>query len=144
MPCLKDLYITATPDLPYPPTQLRKWVEANGGRWLPTVNKNTTHLICSKDAWKRAKHAPTSDASAKNDLVGKAKEVEGCYIVSYDWLEDCLHKKRRLSEKRYAWGRREKVRRRERRMGRVEGVWDRECCISFFLFCIFFEVGVER
>lgn len=57
MAILKNLIISAVGDVApgsgkdY--SQLRKWVEANGGRWMPRVMKGITHLICSKEAWKK-------------------------------------------------------------------------------------------
>lgn len=33
--------------------QLKKWVVNNKGRWAPEVGQGTTHLISSKDAYKK-------------------------------------------------------------------------------------------
>jgi hypothetical protein len=49
-----------------------------------------THLICSKDHYKREVQA-----------VQKAKQLKGCRLVTYDWFGDCLLKKKRLHLKHY-------------------------------------------
>jgi hypothetical protein len=91
MGILKNLTISATGTLAFAPVQLRKWTEAHSGRWTPTPGRGTTHLIASKDAWKK-----------KTDAVRAALDA-GAFVVSYDWLEDSLQKGRRLSEKKYEW-----------------------------------------
>jgi hypothetical protein len=55
MGCLKNLVITSVGDhgAGKGNEQLKRWVEANGGRWQPRVSKNITHVICSKEAWKK-------------------------------------------------------------------------------------------
>ena len=57
MGCLKNLIISATPDVGYKPDQLKKWIEANSGVWMSKIGRDTkirvTHLICSKAAWKK-------------------------------------------------------------------------------------------
>lgn len=115
MPCLKNLRITSTGDVGHHPTQLRKWVEANGGRWLPSVIKSLTHLICSKDAWKRG-----------NEAVTAAQDLDHVFIVSYDWLEDSLIKKKKLSEKKYLWEKVAKETRKRKKMRRVADLCDRK------------------
>ncbi|KAF2709996.1 hypothetical protein K504DRAFT_501293 [Pleomassaria siparia CBS 279.74] len=72
-------------------SQLRKWVENNGGKWLPKPNETITHLICSKEHWK-----------GKVEAVTTAVE-HGVHVVSYDWLEDSLQGGRKLAEKKYTW-----------------------------------------
>ncbi|PVH93742.1 hypothetical protein DM02DRAFT_732938 [Periconia macrospinosa] len=90
---LKGLVITATGDLGpgKGPDQLRKWVDANGGRWVPRVQKGITHLVTEKEAWKK-----------NSEAVQQAKKL-GVYIVSFDWLEDSLQKGRKVAEKKYTW-----------------------------------------
>lgn len=53
--CLKNLVIAATGDFGpgKGPEQIRKWVDANGGRWSPRVKDGITHLIADKGAWKK-------------------------------------------------------------------------------------------
>ena len=57
MAILKGLVISVSGDVGPRPDQLRKWVEANGGKWLPHVSKGVTHLICSKEHWKKSNEA---------------------------------------------------------------------------------------
>ena len=33
--------------------KMRQWVEKNGGTFAKDVSKNVTHLVCSKDHYKR-------------------------------------------------------------------------------------------
>jgi hypothetical protein len=62
MGCLKNLVITAVGDMGPGKSneQLKRWVEANSGRWQPRFTKGVTHLICSKDAYKKNDSAGTS------------------------------------------------------------------------------------
>jgi hypothetical protein len=32
--------------------QIKRWVEANGGRYVTKIDENVTHLICSAEHWK--------------------------------------------------------------------------------------------
>ncbi|KAF2733931.1 BRCT domain-containing protein, partial [Polyplosphaeria fusca] len=88
---LKNTVISATGELGVSYDQIKKWVNANGGQWSPKVMKGVTHLISSKEHYKK-----------KVDSVNTAEEI-GARIVSYDWLEDSLQKKRKLAEKKYEW-----------------------------------------
>ncbi|KAL5119811.1 hypothetical protein ACEQ8H_002172 [Pleosporales sp. CAS-2024a] len=91
MGVLSGIVIAITGTLPAEPSQIRKWVEANGGRWSARVDAHVTHLIASRPAWKSV-----------TDPVMKAAELN-MHIVSYDWLEDSLQSRRRLAEKKYTW-----------------------------------------
>ncbi|KAF2023744.1 hypothetical protein EK21DRAFT_80161 [Setomelanomma holmii] len=91
MGVLSKCVVAVTGTLPAGPINIKKWVDAHGGKWAARVNRNVTHLIASRDAWKKV-----------TDPVMKAAELN-IYIVSYDWLEDSLQIKRRLSEKKYTW-----------------------------------------
>ena len=91
MGTLKNLVIAVTGALPHENTQLKKWIEANGGRYSPNVRKGVTHLIAGRDAWKNA-----------SDAVQAANKLKA-FVVSYDWLEDSLQKRRKLAETRYTW-----------------------------------------
>lgn len=86
---LSGLVIAATGALET--NQIKRWVEANGGRWSPRVDMSITHLIASRDAWKTV-----------TDPVMKAAELNK-HIVSFDWLEDSLSAKKRLAETKYTW-----------------------------------------
>ncbi|KAF2451913.1 hypothetical protein P171DRAFT_438566 [Karstenula rhodostoma CBS 690.94] len=87
--------------------QLKKWVVNNKGRWASEVGKGTTHLISSKDAYKK-------DAKA----VQKAKGLR-IFVVSYDWLEDSLHKGRKVAERKYTWGEVRAQRKKQKLMTRL-------------------------
>ncbi|KAF1349363.1 hypothetical protein EJ07DRAFT_62218, partial [Lizonia empirigonia] len=91
MGALTNLLIAVTGTFPADTSQLKKWIEANDGRYSPHVHKGVTHLITGKDAWKNA-----------TDPVQAAAKV-GAFIVSYDWLEDSLQKRRKLAESKYTW-----------------------------------------
>jgi len=92
MGVLSKTVIAITGTLTHEPSVIKKWVEANGGKWTARVVPNvTTHLLAAKDAWKRV-----------TDPVMQAAELN-IFIVSYDWLEDSLQGKRRLAEKKYTW-----------------------------------------
>lgn len=87
----KDYTITATGDLGKSRTNdaLKRWTESKGGKWASKVEAGVTHLVCSKDHWTRNVQA-----------VQKAQELK-CQIVTYDWLEDCIHKHARIKPKAY-------------------------------------------
>ena len=36
-----------------PHEKIRRWIENNGGTSPTTINAQTTHLICSKEHWKK-------------------------------------------------------------------------------------------
>ncbi|KAF2432708.1 hypothetical protein EJ08DRAFT_695107 [Tothia fuscella] len=69
---------------------MKRWIEANGGRYATKIEEGVTHLICTKEAW--AKHTAS---------VEKAKKIKGLKIVTYDWLEDSLNAKSHRREKEY-------------------------------------------
>ncbi|KAH8722575.1 hypothetical protein GQ44DRAFT_658163 [Phaeosphaeriaceae sp. PMI808] len=91
MGVLSNLVIAVDGTLPAEPTTIRKWVTANGGRYSSKVEDHVTHLVVGKDAWKKV-----------TDSVMRAAELN-IFIVSYDWLEDSLQRKRKLAEKKYTW-----------------------------------------
>ncbi|KAF1962294.1 hypothetical protein CC80DRAFT_531217 [Byssothecium circinans] len=92
--CLKNLVITAAGEVgPGKGNEkIKKWINANGGIWVPKVSERVTHLIASKDAWKRSAEA-----------VKQAQKLGNIWIISYEWLEDSLTRKRKLPEKKYTW-----------------------------------------
>jgi hypothetical protein len=91
MAILSHLVVAIAGTLPADSNNIKKWVEANGGKWSPRVEERVTHLIASKEAWKSV-----------TDPVMKAMQ-SNIFIVSYDWLEDSLQRKRKLAEKKYTW-----------------------------------------
>ncbi|KAF2126904.1 hypothetical protein P153DRAFT_345610 [Dothidotthia symphoricarpi CBS 119687] len=112
MGILSRLTITAIGTLAQDPTQLKKWTEANGGKWVPRMQKGVTHLIASKDAWKK-----------RVDAVQQAADV-GAWVVSYDWLEDSLQKRRKLAEKKYTWEFSRKEGKKRKELKRMGGILD--------------------
>lgn len=61
MGILKGLIISVAGDLGSGKgnEQLKKWVDTNGGQWALRVTKAVTHLICSKEAYKKNVDAGT-------------------------------------------------------------------------------------
>jgi len=57
--------------------QLSKWVVRNGGRWASRIAKGITHLICSKEAYKKNVDAGTSIESLIITLCGGQLENSG-------------------------------------------------------------------
>jgi hypothetical protein len=46
-----------TNDFPPPQNEgIKRWVENNGGTFQQQISSDTTHLVCSKTAWKRNSH----------------------------------------------------------------------------------------
>ena len=115
---LKNYVVTATGDLGEARNHanLRKWVEANGGKWASSVTKDCTHLICSKDHWKRQVAAGQSKGAsnlspaydANRLAVRAARKNKQVKIVTYDWLEDSLQKQSRKHEGPSLWKNKEK------------------------------------
>jgi hypothetical protein len=107
MGVLSKLIIAVTGTLPADTAAIKKWVEANGGKWSARVNERVTHLIASKDAWKKA-----------TDPVEQAYEFK-IHVVSYDWLEDSLQRKRKLAEKKYTWNTIKQDRKKQRELKKL-------------------------
>ncbi|KAK3077527.1 hypothetical protein LTS18_010004 [Coniosporium uncinatum] len=80
---------------------IRRWVENSGGKFTSKLTKDTTHLICTKEHWKKPVAAVTQAL--------KQPEV---MIVSYDWLEDSLMGRTHKKEGPYLWSRIEKERKK--------------------------------
>jgi hypothetical protein len=112
MGILSKLVVAATGTLPADTASIKKWVEANGGKWSARVDKRVTHLVASKEAWKKV-----------TDPVLQASEL-GIHIVSYDWLEDSLQGKRKLAEKKYTWDSIKKDRKRTRELKKLGAMVD--------------------
>ncbi|KAF1918336.1 hypothetical protein BDU57DRAFT_515042 [Ampelomyces quisqualis] len=107
MKVLSNLVIAITGTLPAEPASIKKWVEVNGGKWSARVDERVTHLIASKEAWKRA-----------TDPVVKASQLD-IHILSYDWFEDSLQRKRKLAEKKYTWEAVKEDRKRKRQLKKL-------------------------
>ncbi|KAF2262863.1 hypothetical protein CC78DRAFT_605294 [Lojkania enalia] len=114
MGVLKSLTITAAGDLGSGKSndQLKKWIDANDGKWVPKVQKGITHLVCSKEAWKK-----------KTSAVKQAARL-GARIVSYDWLEDSLMARRKVTEKKYLWKNLSENRRKRKAIKRTSKIFD--------------------
>ncbi|KAI9866162.1 MAG: hypothetical protein M1813_001723 [Trichoglossum hirsutum] len=70
------------------PADIQRWVEAAGGAFASKVDKKVTHLVSS---WK--------DYKARVAKVKEALKNSDIHIVSYDWLEDSLQKRRPRKER---------------------------------------------
>ncbi|CAO2651926.1 Nn.00g002090.m01.CDS01 [Neocucurbitaria sp. VM-36] len=112
MGVLSKFTIAVAGNLPHDPAQIKKWVLANGGNWSTRVSKDVTHLITSKDAWKVA-----------IEPVQQASDM-GIWIVSYDWFEDSLQSKRKLSEKKYTMEQLGKERKKRKQLKRLGAMVD--------------------
>ncbi|KAF2838230.1 hypothetical protein M501DRAFT_1017252 [Patellaria atrata CBS 101060] len=77
---------------------MRRWIDAHGGKTTSTINNSTTHLICSKDHWKH-----------QVAVVKSARNFSSIKIVSYDWLEDSLRGQTHKREAPYLWTKLEKT-----------------------------------
>jgi hypothetical protein len=102
MGVLDRLVIAIVGSFPHEPKQVRQWIDKNGGKFSATVKKGVTHLIASKEAYKKAE-GPVQQAI---DM--------GIPVVSYDWFDDSLQSRRKLGTKKYTW----EVIRKERRKGK--------------------------
>ncbi|KAF2851840.1 BRCT domain-containing protein, partial [Plenodomus tracheiphilus IPT5] len=110
MAILSKLVLATAGTLPHDTSQIKKWIEVNGGTYTSTATKHTTHLIASKEAYKKPHPA-----------VQRASDL-GIRIVSFDWFDDSLQARRKLSEKKYTWEslRKEKRKRKEvKRLGEL-------------------------
>ncbi|KAK3357226.1 hypothetical protein B0T25DRAFT_579334 [Lasiosphaeria hispida] len=74
-------------------TNITRWVSQREGVISYQMDSSVTHLICSEDEFK--KKSPRIKAALKR---GKKE----CQIVTVDWLEDSINKRRRLPEREYS------------------------------------------
>jgi hypothetical protein len=102
--------------------KIRSWVQNNGGKWATSITKDTTHLICSKEHFKKdmalgkSFSRPTlGENSADFTKVAAAKARPNIHIVTYDWLEDSLQARRPKREKPYLWSTIQRAKDKERR-----------------------------
>ncbi|PGH11131.1 hypothetical protein AJ79_05078 [Helicocarpus griseus UAMH5409] len=74
--------------------KVKQWIEANGGRFFRSLDSNVTHLIATKDAFRKS-----------NPIVRDAGKIRGLKIVKLEWLEDSLLSKSRRPkrETEYLW-----------------------------------------
>ncbi|KAF2452971.1 hypothetical protein BDY21DRAFT_375163 [Lineolata rhizophorae] len=69
---------------------VKRWIENNGGKYATAITKDTTHLICTREHYKR-----------KVTMVKQAEQHKHIKIVTFDWLEDSLLSCTRKREGRY-------------------------------------------
>ncbi|KAK3209694.1 hypothetical protein GRF29_44g378388 [Pseudopithomyces chartarum] len=86
-----DIKDSSTPPKSISLEQLKRWIHANGGTYAARVTERTTHLVASKEAFKRGIE-PVQAARLLPTPIP---------IVTFAWLEDSLHKRRRLVERKY-------------------------------------------
>ncbi|KAK0711581.1 hypothetical protein B0H67DRAFT_541329 [Lasiosphaeris hirsuta] len=87
-------------------TNITRWVSLRAGVLSNQMDSSVTHLICSEHEFK--KKSPRVRAALK-----RAKKE--CKIVTIDWLEDSINKKRRLPEGGYSLDKALKEERAEQR-----------------------------
>ncbi|OXV09109.1 hypothetical protein Egran_03129 [Elaphomyces granulatus] len=90
----KGLVIVASGTFPgYKQADLKVIVEKGGGVFGPKVTDECTHLISTQ-----------KDFDGKSTKNKQAASVDGCKVVSIDWLLDCEKSKKRLKEDKYIFG----------------------------------------
>ena len=113
--------------------KVRQWVEANGGRLSKHVDTDVTHLITTKDAFRKPTGEGIVNALSKTCritfnitktlTVREARRIKGIKIVSIDWLEDSLLSKSRRPKREgpYLWSHVVKDGKRKKAEKRHEG-----------------------
>ena len=92
--------------------KIKGWVEHNGGTFSKEMHPKVTHLLASKQAWKR--YIPIGMPlhgyllTANDETVREARRLRTVKIVRFAWLEDSLLTKNRrpLETDRYDWSQR--------------------------------------
>ncbi|KAI6091917.1 hypothetical protein F4821DRAFT_254671 [Hypoxylon rubiginosum] len=72
-------------------TDVSRWVTYHGGVFKNTVEEGVTHLLATPEQFKQ-----------KLPAVKKALALKTTHIVTQDWLEDTLEKRRRQKERDYS------------------------------------------
>lgn len=79
-------------------TDVARWMAYNGGRFVAAISKenetDVTHLLCSRDEYVKPKKQQCAPLKV-------ALQLKGVRIVTKDWLEDSLHRRRRRPERPY-------------------------------------------
>ncbi|KAL8745143.1 MAG: hypothetical protein Q9190_002701 [Brigantiaea leucoxantha] len=83
--------------------KIRQWVENNGGTFALNISPDVTHLVCSKEHYKRSvtmgmvqkffglRNFNLIKRSDHLSLaVQQARKIKSIKIVTFDWLEDSL------------------------------------------------------
>ncbi|EMD90603.1 hypothetical protein COCC4DRAFT_126898 [Bipolaris maydis ATCC 48331] len=94
MGILKNLIIATTGTHVYTSKQIQGWIERNDGHYSPTIHEGVTHLLASEEAYK---------SKQRTEAVRQALSL-GIQILSYDWLDDSLHARKKLPVKSYERG----------------------------------------
>jgi hypothetical protein len=103
-----------------------QWTEANISRWLTqrrgrlvqAMDETVTHLVCTEDEFRKKgpkgksrfldpRYLPwllNDNLSSSSDLVRRAIKLgrKACHIITKDWLEDSITRKRKLPERDYS------------------------------------------
>ncbi|KAE8147848.1 hypothetical protein BDV25DRAFT_142366 [Aspergillus avenaceus] len=72
--------------------KIPQWVKSQGGKYSRTVTPQVTHLIVTKEAYRKSISA-----------VKEAKRLGTVKIVTYDWLEDSLLSKSKMPKRENAY-----------------------------------------
>ncbi|RMZ76439.1 hypothetical protein DV737_g4826, partial [Chaetothyriales sp. CBS 132003] len=93
-------------------SQMRRWVESNGGRYSSSMTPEVTHLVATKQAFKQ-----------QVGLVKDARRSKKTKTVTFDWLEDSLLRKSRkpLPTDKYEHGNRKRRGRKKRQNRQPQG-----------------------
>ena len=107
MGVLDKLTIAVVGTHPHDAKQIKAWIERNGGKYSVKINKSVTHLIASKEAYKKPA-----------DAVQQATDLN-IHVVSYDWFDDSLQAKKKLGTRKYTWEVLMKERRKKKELKRI-------------------------
>jgi len=107
MGVLDKLTIAVVGTHPHDAKQIKAWIERNGGKYSAKINKSVTHLIASKEAYKKPA-----------DAVQQATDLN-IHVVSYDWFDDSLQAKKKLGTRKYTWEVLMKERRKKKELKRI-------------------------
>jgi hypothetical protein len=77
----------------------RKWVGNMGGKTVSSIDRNTTHVIASKSAWKSG-HKIIDQAAKENETRNFRAEIN---IVTMSWIEDSSVARTKKAEGPYLW-----------------------------------------
>ncbi|KAI4627087.1 uncharacterized protein J4E87_004429 [Alternaria ethzedia] len=107
MGVLDKLTIAVVGTHPHDAKQIKAWIERNGGKYSAKITKSVTHLIASKEAYKK----PADAVQQAHDL--------NIHVVSYDWFDDSLQAKKKLGTRKYTWEVLMKERRKKKELKRI-------------------------
>lgn len=91
---LADLTICFSGNFSSADPEIKRWVQANGGVYSKQITDNTTHLVVTKSNWR-----------ARNPEVNAALQNPEIKIVTWDWFDDKLREKGRVTDSKYLWSR---------------------------------------